>query len=40
MKAQPQMEGPLSDSPRYREVLLTELLLRAIFVATLIQSIG
>ena len=34
------MEGPLSDSSRYREVLITELLFREIFVATLIQSIG
>ena len=34
------MEGPLSDSPRYREVLITELFFRAVFVATLIQSIG
>ena len=34
------MEGPPSDSPRYREVLITELLFRAAFVAneTLIWS--
>ena len=38
--AQPQMEGPLSDSPRYRELLITKFLFRAVFVATLIQTIG
>ena len=34
------MEAPLSDSPRYREVLITELLFRAVSMATIIQSIG
>ena len=34
------MEGPLTDCPRYQEVLITELLFRAVVVATLIQSIG